>query len=248
MTALREIPAGRLLAAWDEGVTRPPVARPLALLAAATGDGDETLASLSLGQREAVLLRLREQIFGERITALATCPACSERVEVCLSAAAVLGDSPETAMDPAALTLEMNGYRVDFRLPDSRDAAAAGDSPDVATARQVLLDRCVTVTDRDGRRRTGADVPPDVVAAVVERMAQLDPHADVGLALTCPTCARGWDAPFDAGAFLWSEVETWARRTLRQIHELALAYGWSEAETLGLSERRRQAYLELVGS
>ena len=78
-------------------------------------------------------------------------------------------------------------------------------------------------------------------------MADADPQADVRLAVTCPSCGTGWEVPFDAGSFLWSEVEAWARRTLLEVHQLAAAYGWSEAEVLALGPRRRQAYLELVG-
>jgi hypothetical protein len=33
---------------------------------------------------------------------------------------------------------------------------------------------------------------------------------------------------------------------LRDVHELASAYGWRESEILALSPQRRQAYLELV--
>ena len=87
-----------------------------------------------------------------------------------------------------------------------------------------------------------------MIAIVVEQMADLDPYADVRLNLRCPGCAVAWDAPLDIGPFLWLELESWARRTLRQVHELAVAYGWSEADILDLGERRRQAYLDLVGS
>jgi hypothetical protein len=34
---------------------------------------------------------------------------------------------------------------------------------------------------------------------------------------------------------------------LTEVHRLAQAYGWREAEILALSEARRHAYLELVG-
>ncbi len=44
---------------------------------------------------------------------------------------------------------------------------------------------------------------------------------------------------------LWSEVESWAWRTLFDVHVLASAYGWSEAAVLALGPRR-DLYLELV--
>ena len=36
--------------------------------------------------------------------------------------------------------------------------------------------------------------------------------------------------------------------TLAEVHALAAAYGWTEAEVLALSAARRRAYLELVGA
>ena len=78
------------------------------------------------------------------------------------------------------------------------------------------------------------------------RMAQADPQANIQLALGCPACGHSWLALFDIVGFFWREIDTWARRVLRDIHTLALAYGWSEAEILALSPWRRQFYLEMV--
>jgi hypothetical protein len=51
---------------------------------------------------------------------------------------------------------------------------------------------------------------------------------------------------FDIGAFLWEEIAAQARRLLREVHTLARAYGWREADILVMSAARRQAYLEMV--
>ena len=63
-------------------------------------------------------------------------------------------------------------------------------------------------------------------------MAELDPLADVRLNLHCPDCAQEWEAGFDIVSFIWAELNAWARRLLGEVHELALTYGWSEAEIL----------------
>ena len=47
----------------------------------------------------------------------------------------------------------------------------------------------------------------------------------------------------DIGSFVWAEIESRARRVLGEVHALASAYGWSEAETLSLSAVRRASYL-----
>ena len=65
--------------------------------------------------------------------------------------------------------------------------------------------------------------------------------------LDCPACALIWQSPFDVVSFLWSELDAWARRMLREIHILASHYGWSEAEIVALSPQRRRHYRELIG-
>jgi hypothetical protein len=77
-------------------------------------------------------------------------------------------------------------------------------------------------------------------------MSELDPQGDVQLALNCPSCRHHWTAPFDVVSYLWIEIQSWASRLLREIHLLASAYGWREADILALSEPRRRAYLEIL--
>jgi hypothetical protein len=105
----------------------------------------------------------------------------------------------------------------------------------------------VLSAQRDGADIAVAALPGEVVAAVAARMAEADPQAEVQLALTCPVCAYRWQATFDILSFFWQEINDWAQRILREVHTLATAYGWREADILALSPRRRQFYLEMVG-
>ena len=98
----------------------------------------------------------------------------------------------------------------------------------------------------DDQELPASELPDAVMEAVTNRMAQADPQADVQLAIRCPNCGHQWEAPFDIGSFLWTEIHACAMRLLREIHALASAYGWREADILALSPRRRQAYLELL--
>jgi hypothetical protein len=91
-----------------------------------------------------------------------------------------------------------------------------------------------------------ADLPVDLVRQISERMAQADPQADISLSLECPGCSHRWSEPFDIASFLWTELSAWASRTLFDVHQLAAAYGWSEAESLSMSPRRRGFYLEMI--
>jgi hypothetical protein len=92
-----------------------------------------------------------------------------------------------------------------------------------------------------------SNLPEPVVTAIEARLAEADPASDLKVALRCPECGHAWEVSFDIAEFLWDEVSSRARRLLRETHRLALAYGWSEAEILGLSDFRRRSYLELLG-
>jgi hypothetical protein len=247
---VRPLSALELLTAWDRGAVEHPLERPLTLLAAACEVPPASLAAISLGDRDALLLTLREQIFGPRLTGLAACPGCAGELEVALAVDEVRAAGQ--AAEPAAAaprSLTAGGYRLAVRVPDSRDAVAAANArADPAATRALLLDHCVSARDRKGRPVAAAELPAEVAAAAVAAMAEADPQADVRLALTCPSCGTSWEVPFDAGSFVWAEVEAWAWRTLLEVHQLAAAYGWSEAEVLELGPRRRQAYLELIGA
>jgi hypothetical protein len=91
-------------------------------------------------------------------------------------------------------------------------------------------------------------LPAEVVSGIAESMAQADPLADIQLKIDCPSCRHRWRAAFDIVSFLWTEIEAWAGRMLSEVHTLARAYGWREAEILALSATRRQFYLEMVGT
>lgn len=252
---MRALSASELLAVWEQGLAQEPVQRALALLAAASPEiSFEALAQLSLGQRDACLLTLREWTFGPHLASLATCPGCSERLELTFEVADLRATPPsllprsegEGGLGAETLSLSIAGYEVRFRLPNSLDLAAIAGYGDAAAGRQVLLERCLLATQRNGQETTADQLPAEVVEAVVTQMGQADPQADVQLALTCPACGHQWQAAFDIVSFFWSEISVWAYRLLYEVHTLALAYGWREADILALSPWRRQFYLEMV--
>jgi hypothetical protein len=235
-----------LLNTWERGLTQSSVQRALTLLAAACPEIPvEALARLSIGQRDSLLLTLREWTFGEQIVSVATCPGCGDRLELNFQIADI---RVATHAQPAEeLSLSVADYKVRFRLPNSQDLDAVATQTPTAAIQQSLLKRCILLASCQGETQTIEQLPPDVVDAVVEQMALADPQAEVLLALACPSCDRQWKSTFDIASFFWSEIHAWAIRTLREIHILASAYGWCEADILAVSPYRRQLYLEMVG-
>jgi hypothetical protein len=81
---------------------------------------------------------------------------------------------------------------------------------------------------------------------MIQEMERADPQSNLQFSLTCPACGHCWEAAFDIVSFLWSEIHSWAQRTLRMVHLLARSYGWQEADILAMSPTRRQIYLEMA--
>lgn len=262
---LAPLSATQLLELWEQGQQASPLQQALLLLTAACpAYTAEQLAHLPIGQRDALLIQLRAWTFGPQLVSVVNCPRCAERLEFTLESNTLLLAPPTDGGEPPdTFSLQADGYAVTFRLPTSVDLAAIALLADTATAQQQVLARCLltahtgvelgskageTEMDAPGSPVPLEQLPPPVLAAVQERMAAADPQADLQVALTCPACAEEWNAFFDIVTFFWRELDDWARRTLREVHLLAGAYGWREGEILALSAWRRRAYLELVGA
>ena len=85
-----------------------------------------------------------------------------------------------------------------------------------------------------------------ILAEIEREMLEMDSQADVHLEFDCPACSAKWSAVFDILAFLWGELDAWAQRLLLEVHSLASAYGWREADILEMSATRRSIYLNMV--
>jgi|SRR6185437_14197210 len=242
---MRALSASELLEVWEHGLDQGPVERALALWGAASPETRrEALAALSIGRRDAALLTLRKWTFGPRLACLAVCHHCGQQLELTFNVDEVLL-SPLVEPDGAA-TMTVAGYELQFRTPNSLDIAAVVNGHETDEQRKILFERCLLAARRQGKPATPAELPSAVVEVVVERIAGMDPQADVELNISCSSCGQQWRAVFDIVSFFWSEIDAWARRLLLEVHLLASAYGWQEGDILALSPWRRQCYLEMV--
>lgn len=242
---MRSLSASELLDVWERGLSQSSIQRALTLLTAACPESPpDKLFNFSIGQRDGLLLTLREQMFGSQLVSFAVCPGCGDRLELSFTVNDIR-IAPEIKPVPV-LSLKVEDYEVQFRLPNSRDLVAVSQS-DLRTMRQQLLACCILSASLDSATLSLADLPATVINAVLAEMAQVDPQADVQLLLSCPGCHHQWLVTFDVVSFLWSEIDALARRLLREVHTLAAIYGWREADILAMSPQRRQLYLEMIG-
>jgi hypothetical protein len=234
--------ASDLLAAWERGLIDPG-ARTDALLAAV--GLDEPGAVLPLGRRNRWLLEARRLLFGAVADVVAPCPGCGDQLEAEVSLPALLDGLPGTLADDA-VTVRASGYDVALRLPTAADLV---DLPDGAEpAAHVLLTRLVVDARRHGKRVDAAALPDTVARAADVALADADPAASLELAVSCPGCGADASLVLDPLTLLWDEVDAWGWRMLGEVHALAGAYGWTEADVLALTPTRRQAYLHLSGA
>jgi hypothetical protein len=243
---MRTLSIAELLRIWDQAYSLPPAQRALILLDAACPEMSlDTLATIPIGQRDALLMTLREQIFGSNFIGVTRCPDCRERLELNFDVADI---REKNALDsPAAFTVQAGDYEVEFRLPNSLDLSAVEQSEDAFSARRYLLDSCILSLRCKGRDCPSVQLPEYVEKELATCMAQADPQADVQMEVACPACGHAWQAIFDIVSFFWSEISSWRPVILREVHLLASAYGWRENDILNMSSARRQLYLEMVG-
>ncbi|BAZ37705.1 hypothetical protein NIES4101_36280 [Calothrix sp. NIES-4101] len=242
---MRVLSAGELLTVWEQGLMLEPVRQALVLLTSACPEiPPPQLAQLSIGQRDALLLTLREWTFGSQLQSLATCGKCGEHLELNFSVADIRTAIP--TQSPESFSVQVEGWEIEFRVPNSLDLMAIASLPPSDT-RSTILQRCLLKVWERGEIQAVEKLPTPIANAVVTQMAKFDPQADIQLNLCCPTCGHQWRSTFDIVSFFWREIHAWAIRTLREVHLLASNYGWGEAEILKMSPYRRQLYLQMVG-
>jgi hypothetical protein len=246
------------LAALDERNLPSLAARVTTLLARCTeavgpahGEPlDELMRSLTIGDRETLLLHVRCLTFGDRIECVLSCPMCGAALESELSVNGLLVPVEESpAREWHDLDVDDEGgtqYHVRFRLPTGADqeAVAALATRDAAAAAQAMLRRCITDL-RHGE--SPVETPPSLVAdRIGALLPELDPQAELTLDLNCAVCGNAFTVLFDAASYLFQELEARADAVEREVHTLALHYHWSEADILAMSSAKRARYLDLI--
>jgi hypothetical protein len=244
-------PTQDLLAAWEHGRAAPrQTGRALALLSAACAElPPDEIARLTIGARDRLLLTLRRKLFGSRLKAVTLCPAChaslemdfdADDISVTAACGAELHERAET------LSFSHDGYDVSFRLPNSLDLLALPGPGLGEESKRQLIARLLQRAQQGNREIAAAELPPALIDALDQKMSLADPQGEIGLHLRCAECEADWRAPFDIVSYLWSEIDAWAIGLLRDVHRLARAYGWPEADILALSPVRRQCYLDML--
>jgi uncharacterized protein (UPF0212 family) len=235
-----------ILTVWEAGLSQNPAECALTLLSACypkTTRAD--LEEMNIGRRDALLLAFREQVFGPHFSGVTRCPKCKANLEMAFRSTDVRASASDESVQPFSFVFD--DYEFECRLPNSVDLLAAISARDPDLVANALFDRCVLEKRHQGAEVSKADLPTEAIEAIVDELGRRDPQGDIRFGMTCPDCSHEWEAIFDIVSFAWHEVSAWASRLLRQVHTLAMTYGWREVDILSMSSQRRQAYLEMLG-
>lgn len=209
----------------------------------------ESIRSLTVGDREALLLQLRRLMLGDRLACVISCPECQQKLDLEIDVRNMLQAAGSAPVREHELTIDGDSGEstiVRFRLPAGNDqeTVARLALTDVEAAADLLLRRCVLSVTRNGQ--VTDQLPPSLHQCLVARMAELDSQAEINVLANCEACGGSFNLIFDAATFLFQELEAEFQRLYREVHLLAFHYHWSPADILGLSPRERRRFLELL--
>jgi len=166
---MQPLSASQMLAVWERGLEQIPLERALTLLQAASPECDrQTLAALSIGQRDARLLTLREWAFGSEISACAFCPQCRQSLEFTFQVDDLLQRGKS---EIAEVPYSFAGYEMLLRPVNSVDLVACSGLDMTAIHRRLL--GCCLLSGRSGNVTISHDQVPDEVAWRTSRVQTL---------------------------------------------------------------------------
>ena len=241
MRALNQVDC---LALWESGQELHPIDQGLlAVQAAFPETRGESVADWPLGRRNRALAQLYFATFGTKLSGWTSCRQCGEKLEFAADGRAMA----QTALGERDTIVPVSGRS--FRLPTSRDLARIAVQAEAGDAAALLLNLCLVAQEApEGsvNEESSTAWSEEELELIGSRLAQADPLAEIMLDFQCPVCQESFEESLDLASFFWSELEGRARRLLFDVHILASAYGWSEAEILALSQTRRNFYLKQV--
>jgi predicted RNA-binding Zn-ribbon protein involved in translation (DUF1610 family) len=235
------------LSLWERGQQLHPIDRALlAIRVSLTREEKEELSSSiadwPLGRKNQALAQLRTLYFGPLLQGWTVCPECGEQLEFKLDCRSL----ESTLQADRNQQVAFQGKT--FRLPTSRDLARIAGETDSNEAARHLLQACEVRAELSASSHQEALWSVEDVDEIAAKMADADPLAEISVGFDCPLCHHTSEETLDLSDFLWSEIESRARRLLSEVHVLAITYGWEESAILSMSAMRRNTYLRMVQS
>lgn len=192
---------------------------------------------LSIGERDRLVMAIRKKLFGSKLRGLNTCPFC--RVDLMFD---VDIDSLDFDSFNGQFTCISEGVNAVVRTITSRDIINI-QQVDPTQRRHALLSRCLVTVN--GRSVADSNVLTDEhIKKIEDTMEASDANSLISAEQICASCGKSWSVILDIVSVLMEDIDVYVRHRLLKVCELARLSGWSETEILGMSNCRREYYLE----
>ena len=202
-------------------------------------------AQISFGNRNYLLIQIYNTLFGKSLECVTICPECSYQLEFSLSTDEIIFQPHEQTK---VYEFNRDNFKIIYKLPDSYDLASASKHNEIQSARNELLNRCIIETIYDDKKITALELPEEIIQKLSQEFADNDPNSEILINLVCQNCNSDWTSFFDISSFLVKSINFSAKNILRDVHTLALVYGWSEADILNMTPQKRNWYINLSGA
>ncbi|HYL17706.1 MAG TPA: hypothetical protein VEV20_03440 [Burkholderiales bacterium] len=209
----------------------------------------ERLDAATLDRRVRALLRIVRETQGDRLLWKTRCANadCGHEMELELSVSQLLS-APEPA-ECFSWSAEP-GCELELRLPTGRDQIEWRESAADANEEEgVDLRMASSLVSRVNGQPPASDwtLPPDWLPALDAAFREHDVLTAMELQVSCPWCGKESALEPDVEALALSRLAAEQRRVLEEIHQLASAYHWTEADVLALPRLRRSFYIARTG-
>ncbi len=183
-------------------------------------------------ERDALTVRLRCRL-----------PACGQALEIGLSVGALIALAQEAERRRVIDLDSADGTVRRLRRPTGDDQRR-WQSMRYADAAQA--ERAVFASLLVDASETTANPDAGEISRIAASLAEHDPLVSFNALAACPACESQQEFPLDLETLLLAQLERHQHALVRDVHQLASHYGWSEHEVLALPARRRRAYLRQV--
>jgi hypothetical protein len=223
---------------------------------------EEIARSLLVGDRQYLLLKLREVTFGDIVQSTVNCPwsDCGQKIDIDFSLTNIpvktstfKGPIYTAELSPEAAFIDEQGdqhRKIKFRLPNGGDQEALSSLivTNEALALTKLLERCI--------KKIGSFENPekDLISRlsskarmeIEKQMDKVAPKVELTLGADCPECERQLTLPFALQDFFFGELSISQELLYREVHYLASHYHWSEREIMQMTRNKRRKYIEVL--
>lgn len=222
-------------------------------------DGAFDPAQMLVGDRDYLLLRLRQMNIGDYVHQVMRCPerSCGKKADVEFSVSELAVRSVDKVKPSYGLTLSRpalpdvpHSDQVRLRFPNGEDQEYVLSISDLntGTANTKLFSRILlkvgqlTDIDEDITRALSLKARVEITDFLRNQV----PGPDLNIDIQCPYCGTDMSYPFDLHSFFFEELSLNTEQLFREVHHLAYHYHWSERDILELSRGKRQRYIGLL--